>query len=302
MVSFCKSIADAKWFQNFILAIILLTAASEGLQTYPAILNRHVDFFDAIDKIILGIFVVEIAIRIVAYGSRFWRFFSDGWNVFDFLVVVACLLPIGAQFSLVLRLVRVLRVLRLVTRLPRLQVIVGTLIRSFPSMGYVALLLALHFYIYAVMGVSVFGLNDPVHFGSLQRAMVALFSVVTLEGWVDLMRIQMFGSAAYGYEAYSTLPHGPWVSSARPYAAVAYFITFIMFGTMIILNLLIGIIMNGMQEAEVEREESAREEHIAETGKTAVDDEINLAERHLAELKTQLEIIRRRVNEPAAPT
>mgnify|MGYP000901264076 CR=1 FL=1 len=140
------------------------------------------------------------------------------------------------QFAAVLRLARVLRLLRVVSSLPRLQFLVAALFKSLGSMGYVGLLLLLLFYIYAVIGVSAFGSGDSINFGSIPVAMLTLFRIITLEGWVEVMNAQFAAG----------------VSSA---AVVAYFVSFILIGTMIMLNLFIGIILNGMTEMQAEADE-----------------------------------------------
>ena len=119
---------------------------------------------------------------------------------FDFVIVAICLMPVNATYAAVLRLLRVLRVLKLVRALPRLQILVSALLKSIPSMGYVAILLFLVFYVYACAAVFIFGANDPVHFGHLPLAMLSLFRVVTGEDWTDVMYIAMYGCDQYGYE------------------------------------------------------------------------------------------------------
>jgi len=293
MTQHLKRIAESRWFQNVTLAVIMIAGILAGVETSPSVMARHGAWLDQIDKVILGLFTAEIAIRLFSRGEKWWQFFTDPWNVFDFIIVALCFVPMQTPFAAVLRLVRVLRVLRLVTRLPRLQIIVGALLKSIPSMGYVAVLLALHFYIYGVMGTSFFGKNDPMNFGSVPKSMVSLFEVVTMEGWVDLMKIQVHGSDKLGYEDFKEVPREP---SAHPVLAVVYFFTFIMLGTMIILNLLIGVIMGGMQEAQAEREEAERTKNVEKTGLPSAQDEINQAERQLDDLKKQLEIIRHRLD------
>lgn len=222
-----------------------------GLETSRDIMAEYGPVLLAIDRVILSIFVAEVVAKIMAFGPKPWRYFQDPWNVFDFLVVTLCILPIGGNYVSVLRLVRTLRLLRLLTVLPKLQLIVGALLKSIPSIGYVGLLLGLHFYIYAVLGVFIFGGNDTVHFGSLGRSMLTLFQVLTLEGWADIMRTQIYGCAEFGYENFKELCAAP---NPSPVAASIYFVSFIIVGTMIILNLFIGVIMNGMQEIERENE------------------------------------------------
>ena len=148
----------------------------------------------------------------------------------------------------VLRLLRLLRVLKLVKALPKLQILVSALLKSIPSMGYVTLLLFLLFYVYAVSAVFLFGHNDPLHFGDLETAMLSLFRVVTLEDWTDIMYINMYGCDRYGYTAKSIVAcTNP---EANPLLASLFFVSFVLIGTMIILNLFIGVIMTGMEEAQ----------------------------------------------------
>jgi len=294
MIPFLKRINDAKWFHNSSLVVILLAGILVGVQSYPSMMVRYGGWLDILDEIILGLFTLELAIKLISRGGMWWRFFGDPWNLFDFVIVAVCYLPIDIQFAVVLRLVRVLRVLRLVTNVPRLQIIVGALLKSIPSMGYVAMLLGLHFYIYGVMGTALFGKNDPVNFGSVHKSMVTLFEVVTLETWVDMMRIEYYGSDKIGYEDFKDIPREP---SASPVTAVVYFVTFIMLGTMIILNLLIGVIVGGMQEAQSEQMEADRKRHVKESGLPSAQDEINKAEQQLDGLKAQLEVIRQRLHD-----
>ncbi len=248
-------LAAHRRFQNAVLAVICLAALLVGVETYPSAVERHGPLLRALDLLILGLFTAELVVRIGAHGARPWRFFGDGWNVFDFVVVAVCFLPIHAEFAAVLRLVRVLRVLRLVSALPRLQMLVGALFKSVPSMGYVVLLLSLHFYIYAVVGTSFFGRNDPANFGSMHQSMLTLFQVVTLEGWVDILKTQMLGSAHAPGEGAPAAA----ASHGQPVVAVVYFISFILFGTMILLNLLIGVVVNALQEIAQETEEARLE-------------------------------------------
>ncbi len=283
MVRLLRDIADSPWFQRLILGVILFAGALVGIETHPEWIRRHGTLLHGLDQVIIWIFVAELVIKLGARGRDWWRFFGDPWNVFDFAIVAVCFLPLDAQFAAVLRLVRVLRVLRLVTALPQLQILVAALLKSIPSMGYVGVLLLLHFYIYSVMGVSLFGRLNPDHFGNLGRAMLTLFQIVTLEGWADIMRSLL--------EAASP-PNG---------VVVLYFVTFILLGTMIILNLLIGVIMSGMQEAQKESELALRARHAALDGRPSLDDEWARAERQLDELKRQIELVRARARERERP-
>ena len=151
MSSTCKSIVNSKIFQRLILVTILLAGVVVGIQTYKAFAREHAIVLNTLDSFILGIFVIEAVIKILAEGNRPQNYFRNPWNIFDFIIVVACLLGpvinLGADFLPVLRLARILRVLRLVSAIPKLQLLVSCLLRSLPSMFYVSILLFLLFYI-----------------------------------------------------------------------------------------------------------------------------------------------------------
>ncbi len=257
MVKICKRIAESKWFQNSITIIIIIAGILVGIATYPQLTDKYYDLLEILNKSVLWIFVFEVVIKMVAEGKKPWRYFNDGWNVFDFIIVAAAFMPFGGSSVAILRLLRLLRVLKLVKALPKLQLLVSALMKSIPSMGYVSILLLLLFYIYAVAGVFFFGTNDPIHFENLQMSMLSLFRIVTLEDWTDIMYINMYGCENYGYTGNMNLCTN---SAANPIGAVVFFVSFVLFGTMIILNLFIGVIMNGMDEA---REEALMEHLIA---------------------------------------
>ena len=205
MSSTCKSIVNSKFFQRLILVTILLAGVVVGVQTFKAFAGEHAIVLNTLDSFILGIFVIEAVIKILAEGNRPQNYFKNPWNVFDFIIVVACLLGpvihLGGDFLPVLRLARILRVLRLVSAIPKLQLLVSCLLRSLPSMFYVSILLFLLFYIYGTMAVFLFAENDPIHFRNLQTSILSLFRVVTLEDWTDVMYINMYGSENYGYSS-----------------------------------------------------------------------------------------------------
>ncbi len=119
MASFFRWIRDGAWFQGFIVLSILAASAVVGLRTYPSVTEQFGPWLELIDRVTLGIFVVEIAIKLAAEGKRPLRYFQDGWNLFDFMIVAVCFLPFQTGFAKVLRLLRILRVFRLVTRVPR---------------------------------------------------------------------------------------------------------------------------------------------------------------------------------------
>ncbi len=266
-----RAVADSGVFQRLILGTILFAGVLVGLETYPEVVARHGGVLHALDQLVLAIFVIEIVIKMGAEGSRPWRYFADGWNVFDFVIVAVCFLPLDAHYVTVLRLARLLRVLKLVRSLPRLQLLVGALLRSLPSMGYVALLLFLLFYVYAVAATFLFGPSDPLHFGTLELSLLSLFQIVTLEGWVDLMEVQM---------------------DAQPVVAVGFFISFILLGTMVMLNLFIGVIMSGMAEAAADRDTDERDARGG--GAPTLADELAVLTQQLQAMQRQVEQVRRR--------
>jgi voltage-gated sodium channel len=228
-------VLDRPAFTRFIIAVILVNAVTLGLETVPAVMDRAGPAIRAIDRLCLGIFVVELALRLYAQGLRFFR---SGWNVFDFLIVGISLLPAYGGFS-VLRALRILRVLRVVSVVPSLRRVVDGLGRALPGMGSVFLLILIIYYIAAVMATKLFGTSFPDWFGSLTATAFTLFQIMTLEGWSgEIVRPVM--------EVY-------------PYAW-AFFVPFILITTFAVLNLIVGLIVNSMQEAA---EEGQREKDQA---------------------------------------
>ena len=288
MVKICKDVADSQWFTNFILGVIVLAGVVVGMQTYKEFEVENHALLSTLDTIILWIFVLEAVIKIISKGKRPLDYFKDPWNVFDFTIVVVCFLPVGGKFIPVLRLARVLRVLKLVSAIPRLQILVNAVLKSIPSIGYVFLLGILHFYIYGCMATFLFSDNDPVHFRNLQTSMLSLFRAVTLEDWTDLMYINMYGSANYGYDesTYAALANigiteDKVVSTASPLAAGAFFVSFILTGAMIVLNLFVGVMLTGMDEAKKETE-------IAEAAKRKESENLDIKE-ELVQMEKQLQ-------------
>ena len=236
-----QKITKNKTFNFFIFILIFSSALIIGLETYSEIAAKHTVLLKFLDKLIISCFVLEIGLKIVSNGKKPWNFFLDPWNLFDFIIVAICLVPAGdTHFFAAFRILRVLRILRMITFLPKLRLIIGALVKSIPSMGYIILLIAILFYVYAIVGVFIFGASDPMHFGDLHHTLVTLFKVLTLEGWTDIMNPLIFGSASDGSLQ---------IISIWPFL---YFASFILIGAMIIMNLFIGVIMNSMQESQIE--------------------------------------------------
>ncbi|HNW55354.1 MAG TPA: ion transporter [Bacteroidales bacterium] len=241
IVKLAQLVSVSKIFRGVIFALILLTAVITGIETYPDLAARYHHVLVFLDKLIVYSFTLEIIIKMLALDRRPLDFFRDPWNVFDFVIVAVCLLPFAdTHFVAVLRVVRVLRILRMITFFPKLRLLIGALLKSIPSMGYVIVLLFVLFYVYAVMGVFLFGKADPLHFGDLHHAMVTLFKVLTLEGWTDIMNVHLYETSAGSQGRIASI--GPFF----------YFASFILIGAMIIMNLFIGVIMRSMEESQDE--------------------------------------------------
>ena len=233
---------DKSWVRNGIVGVIVFNAIILGFETSDTIMARAGDLVLALDAICLAIFVAEIALKLVAHGRRF---FASGWNIFDFAIVGIALVPAGQGLS-VLRALRILRVLRVVSATPRLRRVVEGLFSALPSMGSVFLLTTLVFYIGAVMATKLFGDAFPDWFGTLGRSAYSLFQIMTLESWsMGIVRPVM--------EVY---PH-----------AWAFFVPFILVTTFVVVNLVVGLIVNSMQDAhhaeDVERTDAYRDEVLA---------------------------------------
>jgi voltage-gated sodium channel len=281
-----KNIVESNWFQKTIIALIIFAAIIIGLETSPELYNKFYDELKLLDKIIIYAFAAEALLKMLQHGSKFYRYFYSSWNIFDFIIVVVCFLPGDYHFAAILRLVRILRVLRIISTVPKLQLLVNALIKSIPSMFYVGILLAIHFYIYAVLGVFLWAQNDPSHFKDLPTAVVSLFRIITLEDWTDIMYINMYGSDVFPFESFSNLEAVP---SASPVIGAIYFISFVVLGTMIMLNLLIGVIINSMSESQ-------KEILSRRLIKTDEKDEMVELEKELELLESQVSKIKERVS------
>ncbi len=226
------SFIERPGFGNFILGVIIVNAVVLGMETSDELMAQIGWLITTIDDICLSIFVIEILLKFVAY--RF-GFFKSGWNVFDFFIVGIALVP-AAQGLSVLRALRILRVLRVISVAPSLRRVVEGFVRALPGMGSVFLLMAMLFYIGAVMATKLFGDSFPDWFGDLGRSGYSLFQIMTLESWsMGIVRPVM--------EIY-------------PYAW-AFFVPFIMVTTFAVVNLLVGLIVNSMQDAH-QAEDSER--------------------------------------------
>lgn len=213
--------------QNFITAVIVINAITLGLETNPAIVSATGPLLAILDTLALWIFVVELALKIFVLRAAFAK---DPWNLFDFFIVGISLVP-AVGWLTVLRSLRVLRVLRLISVIPRLRIIVQSLLVSLPSIGWISLLLLVLFYIFAVMATKLFGATFPEWFGSLSATFFTLFQIMTLESWA-------MGIARP-------------VMAAFPYAYL-FFVPFVLLSAFIVLNVFIAIIVGSMEDVKAE--------------------------------------------------
>jgi len=259
------SVIESNIVRNTILGVILFNAVILGLETSKPIMARAGDLILLLDRICLIIFVAELTVKLIAYRFQFFR---SGWNIFDFIIVSISLAPAAEGFS-ALRALRILRVLRIISVAPNLRRVVEGFVTALPGMASVFLLMSLIFYIGAVMATKLFGAGCPactpaqaadfdLWFGTLGRSGYSLFQIMTLESWsMGIVRPVM--------EVY---PHA-WM----------FFVPFIMMSTFAVVNLLVGLIVNSMQDAH-------QEESVANTDayRADVQDKLELLEAKLDQL------------------
>ncbi len=231
IVAWSRRTTRAQWFQHSVTAAIVANAVVIGLDTSVALVARVGGAFEVASQVFLAIFVVEAIIKMAAVWPRLRDYFGDGWNLFDFMVIVVSLLPATGELATLARLARVFRVLRLVSALPELRLIVATLIRSVPGMINVLALMSIVFYAYGVAGHHLFGDIDPTHWRTLGISLLSLFRIVTLEDWTDIM--------------YAALEHHWW--------SWVYFVSFVVVGTFVVINLFIAVVINSLDEAKQDR-------------------------------------------------
>ena len=247
--------------ERFIIAVILFNAVPLGLETVPWAMDRFGPVLLTLDRLALAIFVVEIALKLVAMGPRF---FTRAWNIFDFTIVLISLAPAAEGFA-VLRAFRILRVLRLMSMLPSMRVVVQALLEAIPGMSSVLALLSLVFYVFAVMATKLFGAAFPEWFGSIGSSLYSLFQVMTLESWsMGIVRPVM--------EVYPL--------------AWLFFVPFILLTTFAVLNLFIAIIVNAMHATHAEEANAQAEQTHAD--QVALAGEIRDLRREIGEFKAAL--------------
>jgi len=227
VVRLCADLADASAFNLAIFMVILANAFVLGLETYPSVVREAGGLLRTLNDVFLAIFVVELVIRLAAFGSRPQDFFRSGWNIFDFLVVVASLAPGLRENALLLRLARLARILRVVRLLPDLRVLTIAIGRSIPGVLSLTVLALLVVFIYGMVGWTIFNEHAPEQYGTIGEAMLTLFVTLTLENLPDQL--------ALGREL------SDWT--------ILYFVSYALVAAFLIFNILIGVVINSLEEA-----------------------------------------------------
>ena len=227
-----RRVVESPLFDAAVMIVILANAVVLGLQTYPEVVGRHGDTLDLLNEVFLGVFVVELTLRIAAYGRRPQDYFRSGWNVFDFVVVAAAFMPGVRESSTLLRVARLLRVVRVVRLLPDLRILVVAVARSLPPLTSLLVLTVLMLFLYGMVGWLMFADALPREWGTIGDAMLTLFVLLTFENFPLYLEQAM---------------------DVHPWSWV-YFASFVLVTAFILVNVLIGIVLNSMEEArELER-------------------------------------------------
>ena len=252
-------------FQNFIVSLIIINSITIGMETSKSWMESYGEFFEHLDQLILGVFVLEILLKLYAFGFRFFR---NAWNLFDFAIVAIAVIPAAGAFS-VFRTIRILRTLRLIKNVPKLRVIIEALIKSIPSIGWIMILLMTVFYIFAVLATNLYGAAFPHWFGTIGESMFTLFQVMTLESWATGIARPMMEQMPFAY---------------------FFFIPFILIATYTTLNIFIAIVVNTMNELhhqDLKKEEVIMIDFIVAEHKKS-QDKLDLLSKQLEELTKKI--------------
>ncbi|MBY6067879.1 ion transporter [Leisingera aquaemixtae] len=257
-----REFVERPWVTNAILGVIIFNAITLGLGTSAAVRAHAGGLLDVIDTTVLTIFVLELALKLFAYG---WRFFSSAWNIFDLVVVSFGLFPDSQGLS-ALRGLRVVRALRLLSVIPQMRAVVQALLDALPGMGAVIVMISIVFYVFGVMATMMYGAVFDEWFGTLGRSLYSLFQIMTLESWsMGIVRPVM-----------EEFP-----------LAWSFFVPFIVITAFSVLNLFIGLLVNTMQSA-VEAEAEAEFEKLRDLVKSETD----VVDAHVLELHEEIKALR----------
>lgn len=229
----CYDLSESSRFQNAILALIVINAVTIGLETFP-FPHSILSVLDGLDSLILWIFIIELIIRLVGNGPRFFR---DSWNNFDFLIVLFSIAPASGPLS-ILRVFRVFRALRLVSSMPEMQRMVEAMVRSLRGIMAISWLLVIVMYVFSVMGTMLFaegGDAGEMYFGNLGLSLFSLFQIMTLESWSN------------GIARAIVEEQGWWAAS--------FFMAYIISTSFTFLNMFIAVFTNTMAAIDIEDED-----------------------------------------------
>lgn len=233
VAAYCRAVTGARWFAVGVLVLILANAVVLGVETYGGVVDRWHDELKTVERVFLVLFTAEILVRAGAHADRPRDFFRDPWNLFDLAVVLCAFLPVVRENATVLRLLRLARVLRAARFLPQLRVVLVAVARSLPGTASFLLVGALVLYVYAMVGWVFFADDDPEHYGSLGRAVLTLFLLMTLDGLGDAVR--------------TGLEISRW--------SIVYYASYVLLASFVLVNVLVGVVITSLDEArDMERE------------------------------------------------
>lgn len=227
-IKWLSKIVYSSPFELFIAFVILINAISLALLTMPNPDPETKSVYETLDNFALYIYAVELVLRIISYGLKPWKFFNQKWNVFDFLIIA--LSPVFAGQVVILRLLRLFRLIRIFRFLPEVKVLTSSIARSLPPLLSMGVLIFLALFIYGMAGVYIFGEQIPLHWGDISIALTTLFILLTLENFPNYLEEATLVSA--------------W--------ALPFFLSYIFIIVFTVLNVLIGVVLNAMDEARAE--------------------------------------------------
>ena len=215
-------------FELAISAVIIVNAISLAVLTMPNLDEQTIQIAHTVDAIAFGIYVIELVLRMISYGKKPWTYFKEGWNVFDFIVVG--LAPFFQGQTAVIRLLRLLRLVRIFRFLPEVRILSASIVKSIPPLLSMTVLTSLLLFLYGMAGYYIFGEQAPESWGNIGLSMKSLFILLTLENF-----------PIYLEEAMVISP-----------VAVPSFLSYVFLIVFTVLNVLIGIVLNAMDEAREE--------------------------------------------------
>jgi voltage-gated sodium channel len=214
-----KAFMHSNTFNRFIVTVVFLNAIVIGFQSYPEINAAYGSLLYSLDLIFLTIFTMEVILKIIVNRTKY---FKDGWNLFDFIIVAVSIAFLNSQFLTILRILRVLRILKTISSIHSLRRIITSLFMAIPTIGSILLLMVIFFFIYGVVGATFFAEVSPVYFGDLSKSIITLFQIATFDDWANIYRP---------------------IAEVSPLSLI-YFVTFIFIAVFIMLNLVVGEIVN----------------------------------------------------------